>query len=95
MRRRCSAQCDLIYLTPCAHEEADTRMFLYVSDAVKKGCKNVPIRATDTDAVPVVAKFRRIESEELWISFGKGISFRYTGVHELASKRNLSTCTML
>lgn len=90
------AQSDLTNLTPYSHEEADTCLILHVSDAVKKCCKKMSIRTIDTDTVVLaVAMFRRIETEDLWIAFGTGTSFRCTGIHEVANKLDPSTCAIL
>lgn len=71
------AQCDVTNLTPCSHEEADTRLLLHVSDAVKKGCKKVTIRTVDTDVVVLaVAMFSKIKPEEMWIALGSGANLR-------------------
>ena len=47
------AQMDLTGLVPCSHEEADTRLFLHVADAVKKGYKKLQVRTVNTDVVVV------------------------------------------
>ena len=47
------AQIDLTGLVPCSHEEADTRLFLHVADAVKKGYRKLLVRTVDTDVVVV------------------------------------------
>ncbi|QQP49586.1 uncharacterized protein LOC103506659 [Caligus rogercresseyi] len=87
------AHCDVTNLTPCSHEEADTRLLLHISDAVQKGLKKVTIRTVDTDVVVLaVALFRRIKPEEMWIAFGGGTSFRHISVHEIANKLDPSTC---
>jgi len=45
-------------ISPCSHEEADTRVFLHVKDAVKEGFKTVMISANDTDVLVIaVATF--------------------------------------
>ena len=41
----------LTHLAPCSQEEADTRLFLHLADAVQKGSKKVTIRTVDTDVV--------------------------------------------
>ena len=90
------AQCDKRNLTPCSHEEADTRLLLHVSDAVQKGCKKVTIRTVDTDVVALaVAMFRKIKPDEMWIALGNGANLRYIGVHEIANKLDSSTCAAL
>ena len=63
-------------LAPCLQEEADTRLFLHVADAVRKGCKKVTIHTVDTDVVVLaVASFSKIAPDELWVAFGVGPSF--------------------
>ena len=42
------ADAGLSNVVTCSHEEADTRLFLHASDAVRKGCKKL---AVDTDVV--------------------------------------------
>lgn len=66
-------------LQPCSHEEADTRIFLRVKDAMNSGFKTVMIRTVDTDVVVLaVANFQDFENlEQLWIAFGTGKDFRY------------------
>ena len=50
-------------LSPCSHEEADTRMMVHVADAVRNGHKSIMIRTADTDvvvlAVAAVAALKR------------------------------------
>ena len=41
------AQINLSEISPCNHEEADTRIFLHIKDAVKGGYRTVMIRAND------------------------------------------------
>ena len=49
---------DLKELSPCNHEEADTRLFLHVKDALKKGFRTVMVKANDTDVLVIaVATF--------------------------------------
>ncbi|XP_061580540.1 uncharacterized protein LOC133446517 [Cololabis saira] len=87
------AHCDVTSLTPCTHEEADTRLLLHVTDAVQKGLKKVTIRTVDTDVVVLaIALFRKIKPEEMWIAFGRGTSFRHISVHKIANKLDPSTC---
>ena len=47
----CTQARDVAGLAPCSHEEADTRMLLYVEDAVRQGYSKVSIRTVDTDVV--------------------------------------------
>ena len=41
----------LSQLSPCSHEEADTRIFVHCVDAANRGHKNIMIRTVDTDVV--------------------------------------------
>ena len=42
---------DLSAISPCTHEEADTRLLLHALDAGKEGFKTVMLRTVDTDVV--------------------------------------------
>lgn len=69
-------------LTPCNHEETDTRILVYATDASKAGQKNFAIRTVDTDFVIICIGM----TQKLWIAFGTGTSLRYLAVHEIASR---------
>ena len=47
------AQIDFTGLVPCSHEEADTRLFLRVADAVMNGYRKLLVGTVDTDVVVV------------------------------------------
>ena len=61
-------------LSPCSHEEADTRTMVHIADAVQDGHQSVMIRSTDTDVVVLgVATVATLEDlKELWVSYGTG-----------------------
>lgn len=84
-----SVQRDTSRLSPCNHEEADTRMILHVADAIHEGYKKILLRTVDTDvvvlAVAAAAKLSTISDLELWVAFGTGKHFRYIPVHEIAA----------
>jgi hypothetical protein len=40
-------------LSPCNHEEADSRIFVHARDVVKKGSTSIMIKANDTDVVVI------------------------------------------
>ena len=83
-------------LAPCLQEEADTRLFLHVADAVQKGCKKVTIRSVDTDVVVLsVAFFNNIAPDELWLAFGVGSNFRYLAIHEIVASLTPTKCLTL
>ena len=65
-------------LSPCDHEEADTRIFLHIYNAMEEGHHKVLVRTVDTDVVVLaVSLFSKLKIEELWIAFGVGKLFRY------------------
>ena len=74
-------------LAPCSHEEADTRIFVHMADAVKEGLRSILIRTVDTDVVVLaIAAVARLQTvTELWIAFGTGTNFRYIPVHSIAA----------
>ena len=72
-------------ISPCSHEEADTRPLLHAFDAGKEGHMKVMLRTVDTDVVVLaVAFFSRLDLGELWIAFGAGKAFRYIAIHGIA-----------
>ena len=65
-------------LSPCTHEEADTRMLLHAADGVTQGMKKITIKTVDTDVVVLaVSQANRIQCEQLHIAFGIRKSFQY------------------
>ena len=82
-------------LAPSTHEEADTRMFLHVSDAVNHGYGRV-IRTVDSDVlVLAIAAVQQLSIDELWIAFGSGKSLRYLPAHEMAGALGPERCIAL
>ena len=80
------AQIDLTGLVPCSHEEADTRLFLHVADAVKKGYRKLLVRTVDTDVVVVaIATLNRTKPDDLSVAFGTCGHFRFIPTHEVAA----------
>ena len=61
-------------LSPCSHEEADTRIMVHIADSVQDGHQSVMIRSTDTDVVVLaVAAVATLEDlKELWVSYETG-----------------------
>ena len=53
-------------LAPCLQEDADSRMFLHVADAVDEGLQNVTIRNVDTAVVVLAVTFvKQLPIQEL------------------------------
>ena len=44
-------------MSPCSHEEVDSRIFLHTKDAEEKGLSRVVLKATDTDIVVIDSQF--------------------------------------
>ena len=72
-------------LSPCDHEEADTRMLLHAADVVNNGMQRCLIRTVDTDVVVIaVSAVHNLNIICLWVAFGVGKTFIYIPVHEIA-----------
>ena len=75
---------DVSAISPCTHEEADTRIFVHLKDAVRKGCSNIAIRATDTDIIILAsALFEDIAAQKLWVHFGTNKHLRIIPIHDI------------
>ena len=76
---------DAADLSPCTHEEADTRLLLHAADAARRRYTKVMVRTVDTDVVVIaVAKFQYISLTELWIEFGVGKHLKYLPAHDIS-----------
>ncbi|KAK3749394.1 hypothetical protein QZH41_004867 [Actinostola sp. cb2023] len=79
-------------LSPCTHEESDTRILLHAADAVQCGYTKILLRTVDTDvlvlAVACVDKLQQRDGIELWVAFGTGVHFRCIAAHEIARRLN-------
>ena len=60
-------------LSPCSHEEADTRFFVHVNDCAKTGHSKIVVRTSDTDVIVIaVANFHLFPTQtKLFEKFGK------------------------
>ena len=76
-------------VSPCCHEEADTRIFVHARDATTDGSKSIIIKANDTDvlviAISVLPSLQELGLENMWIAFGQGAKARWIPVHEVVS----------
>ncbi len=73
-------------IAPCSHEEADTRLFIHVADAVRKGHTKLLIRTVDTDVIALaVSVVHRLDLQELWIEFGTGKNHRYISINDISN----------
>ena len=82
----CNKRQDGSNLSPCTHEEADTRLLLHAADCSRNGYSKVMIRTVDTDVLVIaVTLFEKLHLQELWISFGKGNTHRFIPAHEISN----------
>ena len=73
-------------LSPCNHEEFDTRVMLHAANAVSQGYNRILIIANDTDIIVLgISFFTEIGAEKLWVSFGMGKKKRYISIHDICS----------
>ena len=74
-------------VSPCSHEEADTRIFVHARHAVQEGSKSMLVKARDTDilviATSVMPTLQAICLQQLWIAFGQCRNMRWIPAHEL------------
>eukprot|EP00794_Sanderia_malayensis_P010250 gene10250-11304_t len=83
-------------LSPCNHEEADTRLFLHVKHCSQEGNSKVLIKTVDTDVVIIaIAKFTFLALDELWIEFGAGKNRRWIPIHRIVEALGEEKCSAL
>ena len=72
----CSEATNVEWLSPCTHEDTDTRVLLHAVDGVKQGRQKIVIRTVDIDVVVLAVSFaRRLGRESLVVAIGTGKSF--------------------
>ena len=72
-------------MSPCNHEEADTRLLLHAADAAKQGYRKIMIQTVDTDVVVLaISMVQDIDVDELWVSIGVGKHLRYLAVDKIS-----------
>ena len=76
-------------LSPCNHEEADSRIFTHALHAAKQQMTSVLIKACDTDvldvAVSVFATLQDAGMEMLWVEFGQGQFIKWLPIHDMVA----------
>ena len=83
-------------ISPCSHEEADTRLMLHCLHAAMHGMRRIVVRTVDTDVVVLaIAFFDRLSVEQLWIYFGVGRHTRLIAVHDVAAVLGPQKCHAL
>ena len=71
-----------------SHEEADSRMFVHLLDALEEGNNKIMLRTVDTDVVVIcLSKFHNLKASfpdlEVWTKFGSGKNIRNIHVNAL------------
>ena len=83
-------------LSPCSHEEADTRIIIHCLDAARKGHQKLMIRTVDTDVVIIaICYYHLLNVEELWIALVLAPNFaicQHTDMRWLLERRRLDHC---
>ena len=75
---------DKATISPCYHEEADTRLILHAYDCTSKNLTKLLIRTVDTEEVVLaITFFCKLSAEEMWVAFGVGKNYRVLAIHEL------------
>lgn len=69
---------DLSSISPCDHEESDSRIMVHLNHAVNNSHRKVLIQTVDSDVVAIAVRcFIEIRNlMALWIAFGTGKDFR-------------------
>lgn len=63
---------DTEFVSPCNHEETDTRMFLHAKHAALGGSRSINIVSSDTDVFVIgVAVLEDLNVDALWVTFEK------------------------
>ena len=75
-------------MSPCDHEEADTRLLLHLVDALKNGCSTCIVRTGDTQIVIIpIGKFHHLlsinPSVRIWVAFGTRKAFTYLHINSI------------
>ena len=80
-------------------EEEDIPVIPHVTATVKDGSKRVMVPSDDADVVMLLLYFfnvySEIDVEELWVTFGKGESYRFIPIHSLLENFGKQICKIL
>lgn len=83
-------------LSPCNHEEADTRIFIHIKHVLVRDLKKVLIRTVGTDVVVLaIAYAKQLQLKELRIAFGVGNHFRNLHIHKITTSLAQQQCDAL
>ena len=83
-------------ISPCDHEEADTRLLLHCLHASQLGFDNIIISTVDSDIVVLCTHFfDRLQLKELWIKFRVSKHVKYLAIHEISKSLGPEKCSGL
>ena len=75
------------YLSPCDHEEADTRMILHLHQILGETASSVTLRTVDTDVIVLaIAASAQYEDKNIYIQFGVGDNKKILNAHAIRSE---------
>ena len=87
---------DLMSLSPCQQEEADTRMMLHLRHSVEQGHTKAYLRTVDSDVVVLAVNFfKELGFTELWIGLCTGKSYKDSPIYEITQMLGTQHCTVL
>lgn len=86
-------------LSPCSHEEADTRILLHAKNVLLTGHKTICIETVNTDviviAIGILANLKNLGLNYIWFDFGVGKNRKQIHLNELVKELPLKTCAAL
>ena len=91
-----SNRAEMNSLSPCSHEEADTRLMVYALNASLKRHRRVKIRTNDTDVVVLaISVANTLPVDEMWITFRLGKHVYNLAVHSIATSLGQDKASVL
>ena len=80
-------------ISPCEHEEVDTRILLHAKHAVCNGHSTILIKASDIDIVVIcLSLFNDIGAEELYVEYGTAKNLRILPIHKIHHSLGPTRC---
>ena len=81
---------NMAMISPCTHEEADSRMILHIAHCAKTGYAKIIVKTVDSDVLvlavsTVSALHQQYEHLQVWVEFGTGKHFKYIAAHEMST----------
>ncbi len=87
---------DMQNLSPCNHEEADSRICIHAQHISANGYDSIMIRTIDSDIVVlVVSVYHELGIDKVWVAYNTGVHFSYIAIHEIAASIGPNKCIAL